>query len=249
MTHRRLRSIAVFWVFTWGIGAQVAVAGPPFITDDPEPTPWRHYEIYTFAQGASSRDGSEGSTGIDLNYGAAPDLQLTAVLPIGISAPRGGSTVAGIGNVELAAKYKILHQETVGIDVAIFPRVFLPSPSREVGERHGSFLLPLWIGRDFGTWSSFGGGGCVLNRGGGSQDYCIAGIVVSKRISQRLMLGAEFYHETADTRGGKPSSIFGGGFVYDLSDTYHLMGWFGPGLQDPAVTAHYDWYTALQITL
>jgi hypothetical protein len=32
--------------------AQPALAGPPFVSDDPEPTPDRHFEIYTFNNGA-----------------------------------------------------------------------------------------------------------------------------------------------------------------------------------------------------
>jgi hypothetical protein len=31
-----------------------ALAGPPFITDDPEPTDYLHWELYTFSQGMSA---------------------------------------------------------------------------------------------------------------------------------------------------------------------------------------------------
>ncbi len=60
-----------------------AVAGPPYVSDDPEPTDYKHFEIYTFNQGTSTRAGTSGESGIDFNYGAAPDLQLTATLPAG----------------------------------------------------------------------------------------------------------------------------------------------------------------------
>jgi hypothetical protein len=63
--------------------ARPALAGPPFVSDDPEPTPYRHFEIYTFNNGTNTRDGTAGEAGIDFNYGAAPDLQLTATLPAG----------------------------------------------------------------------------------------------------------------------------------------------------------------------
>ncbi|MFY9835137.1 MAG: hypothetical protein WAK55_01450 [Xanthobacteraceae bacterium] len=45
-------------------------AGPPYISDDPEPTDYRHYEIYTFNSGTNSRDATDGETGVDFNYGA-----------------------------------------------------------------------------------------------------------------------------------------------------------------------------------
>jgi hypothetical protein len=121
-----------------------ALAGPPYITDDPEPTDTGHYEIYFFAEGASARDGRDGSAGIDFNYGAADDLQLTATLPFAWTAPRVGGDATGLGNVELAAKYRFLHHRDAGVDMAFFPRVFLPVGSA-VGENHASLLLPLWL--------------------------------------------------------------------------------------------------------
>ena len=66
-----------------------AFAGPPYVTDDPEPTDYQHFEIYTFADGTATRDGRDGETGIDFNYGGAEDLQLTAVVPVAYETPRG----------------------------------------------------------------------------------------------------------------------------------------------------------------
>ena len=120
-----------------------AKAGPPFVSDDPQPTDYGHFEIYTFAQGSEARNGTGSSFGLDFNYGALPDLQLTAVFPLEVKSPVGGPNAAGLGNIELAAKYKFLHQEDVGWDVAVFPRVFFPSASSRVGEQHVSLLLPI----------------------------------------------------------------------------------------------------------
>lgn len=53
------------------------------MSDDPEPTDYKHFEIYTFNNGTNTGGGTGGETGIDFNHGAAPDLQLTATLPAG----------------------------------------------------------------------------------------------------------------------------------------------------------------------
>jgi hypothetical protein len=225
-----------------------ALAGPPFVTDDPAPTDFRHYEIYAFAQGSGTRDGAGGSSGIDFNYGAAPDLQLTAVVPVEVDAPKTGPTVAGLGNIELAAKYRILHQEDFGLDVAVFPRLFLPSGSANVGARHFSFLLPIWAGRSWGDWSTFGGGGCVINRSGGSQDYCLMGWALTRKVLPNLLVGAEIIHQGADTKGGRASTAAGAGIIYDISDNLHLLAYGGPGLQNAAETGRYSWYTSVLFT-
>jgi len=228
--------------------ATPAAAGPPYVTDDPEPTDAGHFEIYTFAQGTVTRDGHSGETGIDFNYGGATDLQLTAVLPLAYETPRGQGTEAGIGNIELAAKYRFLHQDDFGWDVSLFPRVFLPSASANVSDRHASLMVPIWAEKDFGAWSTFGGGGCALNKGGGSKNYCLVGWALTREVLPALHIGAEIYHQTADTRGDKTTTGLGLGATYDLSDHYHLMASFGPGIQNAAETDRTSWYTAMQFT-
>jgi hypothetical protein len=92
------------------------------VSDDPEPT---DYEIYTFNSGTAVRGDCAGASGIDFNYGAAPDLQLTANVLMGFDSPASGESAFGLSNVELAAKYRFLHQDSFGLDVSVFPRVFL----------------------------------------------------------------------------------------------------------------------------
>jgi hypothetical protein len=225
--------------------ASVALAGPPFVSDDPAPTEFRHYEIYLFANGTSARDGTSGASGIDFNYGAMPDLQLTVVLPVAYDRPTGAHTASGLGNFELAAKYRFLSQAGRGWDVALFPRVFLRSASAQVGERHTSLLLPVWAGRDWERWSTYGGGGCVINRGETSRDFCLVGWVLARRVLPSLQLGAEIVHQTADSQGGNASTRAGAGLRYDLNEHYHLLAYAGPGLQNVAETGRYSWYASI----
>jgi hypothetical protein len=245
---RASRLVFVLVVLLTTVSVQPALAGPPYVTDDPEPTDYRHFEIYAFNNGTATRDGTTGEAGIDFNYGAAPDLQLTAVLPAGFNSPASGGTTLGFGNTELAVKYRFLHQDKFGWDVAVFPRLFLPSGERAVGERHTSFLLPLWVEKDWDGWSTFGGGGCRINRGAGSQDFCMAGWALVRQVLPKLQLGVELFHQTADTRGGRATTGLGAGARYDLSDNYHLMASIGPGIENAAETNQYSWYAALLFT-
>lgn len=183
------------------VGAALAVilltepvrAGPPFVSDDPEPTPYGHFEIYTFNNGTNTRDGTTGETGIDFNYGAAPDLQLTATLPAGFAQGSGGGTDFGPSNIELAAKYRFLHRDAFGLDVAVFPRLFLPSGSKTTGDKQASLLLPVWVEKDWkGGWSAFGGGGCVFSAIRAA-DFCLTGAVLTYQLMPKLQIGAELF--------------------------------------------------------
>jgi hypothetical protein len=213
-----------------------AMAGPPYLTDDPEPTDYRHFEIYAFSNGTATQGDVSGEGGIDFNYGGAPNVQLTATLPVDYDFPTAGAPAGDLGNIELAAKYRFLTQASVGLDVAVFPRVFLPSPSSNVGEQHASFLLPVWMEKDWDKWSAFDGGGCELNRGGGSQNFCEAGLVVMRQILPDLQLGLEIFHQTADTQGGQATTSVGAGVRYDLNEHFHLLGYLGRGVQNVEAT-------------
>jgi len=239
-----IRLVAAFFL----LAASPALAGPPYVSDDAEPTDYRHFEIYAFTGGTAARAATSGSFGIDFNYGAAPDLQLTAVLPVAYEAPAGAGGALGIGNIELAAKYRFAHQSDIGWDIAVFPRLFLPRASAHFGDKHISVLLPLWAEKDWGDWSTFGGGGCVLSRGGGSQDYCLAGWALTRAITPALRLGAEIVHQGAGAKGGRVSTAAGAGATYDLSETYHLLAYWGPSLENASSTGRYNWYAAVLFT-
>ena len=150
------------------------------------------------------------------------------------------------GNIGLAAKSKFLHQSEVGVDVAFFPRVFLPPESSAVGENYTSLLLPIWIGYESGAWSTFGGGGCVINRGDDdAKDFCTMGWALTRQVADRLQIGAEIHHETADTKDGRASTGLGLGATYALDDNFHVMASVGPGIQNAAETGQVSWYTSL----
>jgi hypothetical protein len=225
-----------------------AVAGPPYLTDDPEPTDFQHFEIYAFTNGIKARGDTSGESGIDFNYGGAPNLQLTATIPMAYDFPAVGASAIGPGNIELAAKYRFLTQQNFGLDVAVFPRVFLPSASTNVGTQHASFLLPVWLEKDWGQWSAFGGGGCAINRGGNSQDYCEAGVVVARQVRTDLQVGLELFHQSADTIGGEDTTSIGIGVRYDMNDHLHLLGYVGRGIQSADETDRLNWYTSVLFT-
>ena len=176
------------------------------------------------------------------------ETKFTATVPLGYNAPSSGAPAANLGNIELAAKYRFLTQDKIGLDVAIFPRVFLPSGSPNVGDQHASMLFPIWMEKDWGQWSAFGGGGCELNRGNGSQNFCLTGAVLTRQIVSNLQVGLELFHQTPDKLGGLATTSIGAGFHYDLSANLHLLGYLGRGIQNVDVTDRYNWYAAMLFT-
>ena len=66
----------------------ICSAGPPFVTDDPEPVPFKHYELYLGGTYARLHEGESAVAPlVEFNFGALPDLQLHIVAPIGHMRP------------------------------------------------------------------------------------------------------------------------------------------------------------------
>lgn len=218
--------------------AAPTAAGPPYQTDDPEPTELGHWEIYNFVTVDGGRGDFDGEGGLDLNYGGAKGLQLTATLPIAFSHSRSGGWRAGTGDVELAAKYRFLNDESSGWQAAIFPRAILPTSTRDLGGNRARLLLPLWMQKDFGTTSVFGGGGYEINPGGGNKDFWQAGIAVTHDFSKTLSLGTEVAWQAADTRGGDAEVGVNVGLIRKLGGPYSLLMAGGPTFSDGRTGYH-----------
>jgi len=221
-------------------------AGPPLVSDDPEPTDRGHWEIYGFTAGNHVSGETDGAGGIDINYGGAKDLQLTAVVPLNYETGAGGTV--GLGNIELAAKYKFVHQADGSPlpDIAFFPRAFVPTAGRRFGTRRLSILLPLWAQKDLGKWSVFGGGGYDINPGPGQRDFWLTGIGVQRAVSDRFALGTEIYRQTADADDTRRFTGVNFGALYKMNAHWSLIGSAGPGIEHPRTQGRYAFYVALK---
>jgi hypothetical protein len=83
-------------------------------------------------------------------------------------------------------------------DVALSPKIELPTANPRFGSGRTGFSIPLWAEKDSGAWSVFGDGGRTLNPGAGNRDYSFGGIAVTRQVAENLLLGGELYHQTAD---------------------------------------------------
>ncbi len=226
--------------------APPALAGPPYITDDPVPTDLGHWEIFAYATGAHTPGDTAGEAGVDMSYGAAKDLQLNLVVPAAFDFSSGAA--GGLGVVQAAAKYRLVHQNRDGPtpDLAIYPRVFIPTARGRFASTRPNLFLPVWGQKDFGPWSVFGGGGWQLNPGPENRNFWFSGLAVTRDVGSRLNLGVELYHQTRQALEGKDFTGANLGVVYKVTDHWALMASGGPGLQNASDGGNWDFYLALQ---
>lgn len=230
-----------------------AWAGPPFLTDDPEPVDLHHWEVYGFSA-MSHVAGDTGGTlfGVEVNYGAAPNLQLHLIAPLAYDQPQGGAAVAGPGDIELGAKYRFVDRDKGDWwpQVGIFPLLEVPAGNarRGLGTGETRAYLPVWLQWDWGKWTTYGGGGYWINPGAGNRNYWFAGWLLQYQLTENFAFGGEAFHQTSDSFDGRDQTGFNLGGVYDFSEHYHLLFSAGRGLQNASLTNEFSYYFAIQWT-
>lgn len=203
-----------------------AFAGPPFLTDDPEPVEFCHYEFYTF----SILDHAAAGTAVDIpafefNVGAAPNLQLHIIAPLAISAADPGPLTFGVSDIELGAKYRFIQEKGQRPQVGIFPLLELPTGNsvRNLGNGQTWAQLPLWVQKSWGKWQSYGGAGYVINHAPGMRDHIYAGWQVQRELNKKLTLGSEWFDPGRATLAVHSPQIINAGGIYNFKENFSLL--------------------------
>lgn len=197
-----------------------AAAGPPFVTDDPEPVELHHWEAYLFSEGDASPDARQiQGPAVEFNWGAAPNLQLHLVVPFATASLAGGPSTHGLGDVEIGIKYRLVEEDRHTPMVGVFPMLELPTGTADRGLGNGRLWarLPLWVQKSWGPWTTYGGGGYAVNRAPDALSYLFAGWLVQRAVSASLTLGGEVYARQADSVGGGGTAVFNAGGFYNFT--------------------------------
>lgn len=210
-----------------------AQAGPPYLVDDPDPVPYRHFEAYIFSLSDSARTVGtawQGPPSYEMNYGAAPRLQLHFVIPFVYNYAPGGTITRGIGDTELGAKLKLIDESKLFPETGIFPFVELPSGDASKGLGVGKiwYRIPLWLKKGFANdkWSIYAGGGETIVPQDGYRDFPFAGTLLQHKFTDKLVLGLEFYghgHEGDPGTAPERSVLADFGGYYAFSDHFQFL--------------------------
>lgn len=210
-----------------------AQAGPPYQTDDPDPVPYHHFEAYIFSLSDSARGVGttwQGPASFEMNYGAAPRLQLHFVLPYTMVFAPDGTTTYGIGDTELGAKLKLLDEKKYFPETGIFPFVELPTGNADKGLGVGKtwYRVPLWLKKGFAQdkWDVYAGGGETVVPQDGYRNFPFAGMLVQRKFSEKLVLGVELFgHGNEGDPGVAPdrATMADLGGYYAFTDHFQLL--------------------------
>lgn len=221
--HRHRVLIRLLLLGAWSVLLQ---AGPPFRTDDPEPVPLGHLELYLFsAIQRVPEDVSGIGPAVEFNYGILPDTQFHAIVAYDQDRPRSAPSRGGLGDTEVGIKFRFLHETEALPQIGIFPLVEIPTgdSGKGLGSGHTQIYLPVWAQKSWGPWTTYGGYGRWRNPGEGNRDWTYAGWLIQRNLGEALTLGVEGIHHSAMTRAGLPSSGFNVGGQVNVSEKHHFL--------------------------
>jgi hypothetical protein len=231
------------------LGPTAGHAGPPYLTDDPEPVELGHWEFYLGIQHFIARGFATGAAPLtELNYGALPGLQLHVLGQLTYARPSGGPTSYGVGDTEIGTKIRFVNEGDRLPMMGLYPMLELPTgdAGRQLGTGRVHGFIPLWIQKSFGPWTTYGGGGLWVNPGVGNRNYWYVGWQAQRRLSGFATVGAEVFYITPNQIGGNANLGFNAGLVLDLSEHHHLLFSAGRSIVGDNL---FQSYAAYQLTL
>ena len=220
-----------------------AWAGPPFQTDDPEPVDFRHYEFYVFG-GVDGTPVEYDPVGpaAEFNWGVIPNVQLHLVVPLGavepsnnpVYSPAGiGPSAFGLTDTEFGVKVRILKETAHRPMIGTFTMLEIPTGSYAKGLGVGRtwYKLPVWLQKDWGHWTTYGGGGYTVINQFQYRTFPYGGWLIQRDFGKKWTLGTEVYSHGAEglaTPQTQPSTMVdAGGYYYIHNPGFQILFCYG----------------------
>jgi Putative MetA-pathway of phenol degradation len=221
-------------------------AGPPFVTEDPEPPPPGGWEINVpFILERTPGETDMNTPLFDLNYGL-PNIQLKLEIPVETIHDDGDGTASGPGDLLLGVKWRFLNNERSQFQLGTYPQLLVPTGdhTRGLGQGGSAFVFPLLAQKNWEKWTLYGNVGYWWQTGAETSDYVYAGAVLEYEITERLTLGLELFGNSPKERGGRSELAFNFGGTWMLSKHFNLL--FSGG-RDIVGDTHAMAYVGLQL--
>lgn len=194
--------------------------GPPFLTDDPAPVDYGHYETYVFSQWDNSPGNGSSVAGpaLEFNWGFQPNLMIHVVTPFENATAPGMPNAFGFGDTELGIKYRFVQEYAGRPQIGIFPMAEIATgdAGRNLGNGQTWYRLPLWMQKSYDDqkWTVDLGGGVALNHAPGQLNYGFGGVLLQRSLGPAFSLGAEIFTQGATSTGTPPTTFYNvGGYI------------------------------------
>jgi len=233
-----------YWILIgllFSTAIQPLMAGPPFITDDPETVEYKHWEYYIATINTFNPEISVGtSPHVEVNYGLVPEVQVHLILPFNYDDSRQHGFNLGYAYTELGVKYRFVKETDDCPQIGTFPIIEIPTiRNSEFSNGLTQLFIPVWAQKSWGKLTTYGGAGYWINPGTNNHNWLFTGWLVQYDFSKLVTLGGELYYHTADAVGSSSTLAFNVGGSINASDQFHVIFSIGHSLINENFTTMY----------
>lgn len=212
----------------------VALAGPPIQTDDtgtPGSDKWeanmgfsldKRQNVFRFEAPA-----------LDLNYGIGARIQLNYSVSWIVLDPKDEAAKSGLGNSEIAVKWRFLDEDKHGVAVSVYPRFIFNNPTgsadRGLVDDGTVFRLPIQIEKKIGIMDVIANIGYEFHQRG--NDTWLYSVAVKYGEVKGLDLLAEVFG-SAESGLKNAEDVCNIGFRKDMSENYTILTSIGRNLRE-----------------
>jgi hypothetical protein len=222
---RHLTYLLLFLVIAVTVPTTV-FAGPPFLTDDPGPAPFKHWELYLFSTVDARKNQTDAQgPAFEFNVGALPNLQVHLVVPFALAAPTGEPSAYGLGDLEFGLKYRFIQETDHCPMVGVFPLIEIPTGDVNQGLGNGQawWKLPIWVQKSWGPWTTYGGGGYAINHAPGQRNYSFGGWLLQRDFGEKWTLGGEIFAQGKSSDDVRSFAVFNLGGFFKITPNFQLL--------------------------
>lgn len=217
-----MKKLALLFCFVALIAPLRAVAGPPFDTDDPDPTDYRNYEIYFGA--TTHRDGPTSTSELpflEVNYGLMPNVQFSVHVGDAEQTAADAAPAYGYEDSQMGLKVRFIQETARSPQVSFYPQITFPTGGPALGAGHGTLFLPVWAQKTVGKVTLFGGGGYDFDRDATGTGDWQAGVAATEPVGPDDTIGMEFTRTTP--HDAYQQSDVGFGYIHSIGSLHALL--------------------------
>lgn len=238
-----MKHILLLITFLSLTNGKVADAGPPFLTDDPDPVHYQHWEFYISSQNVFNTR-TNFATGtlphFEINYGVIPNVQLHTEIPLNYNYSSPHLMPYGYSNTEFGIKLRFVKETKNCPEIGIFPIVEIPTINNaEFSNGSLQIYIPVWIQKSWDKLTTYGGGGFWYNPGSDNKNWLYAGWFVQYDFSEFITLGTEVYYHSADSYDDRQAIGATIGGSLNFSKRFHFIFSAGHALTGDNYTTSY----------
>lgn len=201
-------------------------AGPPYNIDDPGTAERHKFNLFTaYVSSQNSAGEQQNIPNIILGYGYTRNIELDLTLGLATVRNSGSPRVGGYGDTMPMIKWRFQEETKNRPQLSVAYQIKVPTADVNRGLGSGTVDNSIWFAgaKSYGRWVAFSNVGYNFLGGRDGENNLFAGFGLTYQLTDKLIVGAQVYGNTASAPGARGELAWGGGLTYNFAPDRSLL--------------------------